>query len=335
MGAGNVRFSVEIVPRDPLWRTCIYAMMVDRLGFDTIWLSDHFFNRNVFLTTAVIAKWTSRCLLGPAVVNPYVIHPAIIAQSIATLEEIAPKRLIMAIGAGDETSLARLCIKRENPVDRVRESIHAIRRLLAGEELTSHDSILCFSSAKLETKTAGDVPIYVGAQGKRMLIMSASHADGVLINWTDLDRLSEAIKTIKPIISSRKGFDIGAHLIISIHEDIAKARKTAIPFAAYLMAGSNNALLSEIGVSDEERNLVRRLLISGDWDRLYSVARDEWIRVFSFYGTMVELRDFIDELLNQGFTHIVFGGPWGPRPRSALLSIAKLVSELKPNMGRD
>jgi len=325
----GLRFSVEIVPRDPLWRTCILANLCDSLGFDILWFSDHFFNRNVFITLATIAQWTGRAKIGPAVVNPYVYSPITIAQSLATLWELAPNRIVAGIGAGDLTSLDRLCIKRERPIHKVKESISVIRELLRGEEVSRVNDTICLKEAKLDFRRRYEIPIYIGAQGEKMINTAAEIADGVLINWSNFEKLKWAVNILKTAGIMDSGFDVGAHLIVSVHEDVNKARKTAIPFAAYLMAGSPYRVLHELQIGSSERELVKSLLVKMNWDKLYEVAEDSWVRAFSFYGTYRELRDFIEDLLGLGYTHVVFGGPLGPRVLSALKNISDIVKEVK------
>ena len=51
-----MRFSSELPPKDPLWRLQIYAHLADKLSFDAIWLSDHYFNRNTLILDTFLAR---------------------------------------------------------------------------------------------------------------------------------------------------------------------------------------------------------------------------------------------------------------------------------------
>ena len=322
----RIDFGVELVPREPLWRTCITANLCDKLGFDNIWISDHFFNRNVFITLSTIVTYTSRIKLGPAVVNPYLHHPVTIAQSIATLYEVSKGRSILGIGAGDKTSLNRLCIERKKPVETVRKAIVTIKQLLEEGRATELEKEKVYCDARLDFRRSYRIPIYVGAQGPLMIKLAKELADGVLVNWSNLSKLRECVTLME---GSPDYFIKGAHLIVSVHEDINKARKTAIPFAAYLMAGADEKVLKSFQIDEKERSMVQRLLINMDWQTLYSVARDEWIRAFSFYGTHKELEELVRNLVDMGYNHIVFGGPLGPRVYYALKKIAEIVKNIK------
>jgi 5,10-methylenetetrahydromethanopterin reductase len=313
-------FTVELVPRDPLWKTALLSVICERLGFDGLWVSDHFFNRNVFIALTEIAHRTRRIMLGPAVVNPYLHHPVTIAQMVATLHELAEGRVRLAVGAGDSISLSRIGIKRYRPLERVAQCVKTVRDLLSGKTMTN---------LRLEIPATVCPPIFVGAQGRRMMEVAVEVADGVLVNWSNLQRLRESSKIVAARLGGRDGFTLGAHLIVSIHEDPAKARKTAVPFAAYLMVGSSEDILDSLGVSANMRDEVARCLTAFDWERLYSISGGEWVDYFSIWGTPARLEEDISVILEMGYNEIVFGGPLGPRPYTAIRTISKIIGRLK------
>ncbi len=286
------------------------AVMVEKHGFDGLWVSDHFFNRSSIITLSVIARYTRRVLLGPAVVNPYVFHPAQMAQAAATLWELAPHRVRMAVGAGDASVLKQLGYVREKPVEKVLWAVAEMRKYFE----------------RLETYRVSDVKVYVGAQGPRM-VKASTKADGVLVNWSNLEMLKESARLLGDDVP--KGFTRAAYLMTSVHEDAEKAWKTAVPYAAYLMTGSSPSYLSRIGVDEVHRKEVEELVQSRRWDRLYQVARREWVDFFSVWGKPEKLRDFVHEVVDIGYDEVVFAGPLGPRYVKALKSIASICRTVK------
>lgn len=313
-------FSVELVPRDPLWKTSLMAVICERLGVDALWVSDHFFNRNVFITLGEIAHRTRKLMLGPAVVNPYVHHPVMIAQSIATLYEVAGGRVRLAVGAGDSLSLGRLGIIRERPVEKVADSVALIRGLLAGRDI---------GGVRLEIPIPKPPSIFLGAQGGRMLELAARLADGVLVNWSNLDMLKESSRRVRDSLVGGRRFTLAAHLMVSIHNDAEKARKTAVPFAAYLMVGSSTKHLEGIGISEEFRQQVAACLTTSDWERLYSISGGGWVDYFSVWGKPARLLEHVSNVLELGYDEVVFGGPLGPRPYSALREISRMIRGIR------
>lgn len=304
-------FSVEVVPKDPLWKLAIGAILAERNGFDGVWVSEHFFNRNSLITLATLARYTKKILLGPAVVNPYVVHPTLMAQQAATLWELCPGRVRYAIGAGDALSLQRLGYMRTKPVEKVMEAVETMRS----------------SFASLDTYRVSDIKIFLGAQGERMLEAAAKVADGVLVNWSNAEMLKESMKhLINPV---RKAFIRAAYVITSVHEDEEKAWKTVVPYAAFLMVGASEKYLQRAGVSLEYRDRVAEILARRSWDELYKVAKRDWISFFSFWGDAKKLNELVDEMLEIGYDEIVFAGPLGPRYVKALKSIASICRSAK------
>jgi len=204
-----------------------------------------------------------------------------------------------------------------------------IRGLMGGHEVTFEGRVFRLRSARLEHHSTRRVPVYLGAQGPRMTELSVRVADGVLVNWTNERKLLDAARKLGQLGVSSEKFEVGAHLVVSIHEDAVKARKSAIPFAAYIMTGTTEKVLSELGVDSEERDKVRRLLVASDWEGLYRVARDDWVKAFSFFGTPKRLEEFLHVLVSNGYTHVVLGPPWGPRAAMALRAMSNMAKRIR------
>ena len=83
-------------------RTVEYALLAEALGFRAVWCP----KRNFRLwprhmgTLARIAEKTKRLKFGPSVLIPSYRHPMAQASAIATLEQIAPGRLMVGFGTG-------------------------------------------------------------------------------------------------------------------------------------------------------------------------------------------------------------------------------------------
>ncbi|MDI6639308.1 MAG: LLM class flavin-dependent oxidoreductase, partial [Methanocellales archaeon] len=129
-------FGIEFVPDMPLDDLVKHCVLAEDHGFDAVWITDHYNNRNVYATLALVAERTKRVRLGPGVTNAYQVHPALTASAIATIDKISNGRAMLGIGAGDRTTLASLGIQMDKPVARLREAVEIIRRLLAGERLS-------------------------------------------------------------------------------------------------------------------------------------------------------------------------------------------------------
>lgn len=82
----------------------------ERLGLDAVWLSDHPFAVGPdgvasgaiepIATAASLARRTSRLRIGTLVLASTMRAPALVAHSFASLERIAPRRIVAGMGAG-------------------------------------------------------------------------------------------------------------------------------------------------------------------------------------------------------------------------------------------
>jgi 5,10-methylenetetrahydromethanopterin reductase len=78
-------------------RTVEYALLAEELGFRAVWPA---FGPDIWVTLARIAEKTKRIKFGPSVLIPSYRHPMAQASAIATLEQIAPGRLMVGFGTG-------------------------------------------------------------------------------------------------------------------------------------------------------------------------------------------------------------------------------------------
>ena len=82
-------------------RTVEYALLAEELGFRAVWCPEvPAFGHDIWVTLARIAEKTKRIKFGPSVLIPSYRHPMAQAAAIATLEQIAPGRLMVGFGTG-------------------------------------------------------------------------------------------------------------------------------------------------------------------------------------------------------------------------------------------
>ena len=82
-------------------RTVEYALLAEELGFRAVWCPEvPAFGHEIWVTLARIAEKTTRIKFGPAVLIPSYRHPMAQASAIATVEQIAPGRLMVGFGTG-------------------------------------------------------------------------------------------------------------------------------------------------------------------------------------------------------------------------------------------
>jgi 5,10-methylenetetrahydromethanopterin reductase len=154
-----------------LVRTVVAA---ESLGLDEIWLGDEGpGSRDPFSVLAAAATLTRTITLGVAVTNPYLRHPATIASTAMTLQELGAGRAVLGLGAGGELSLGPVHVQRDTPLATITGAIRTIRSVTAAEQGDGYSPPgHAFAAA---------VPLYLGARGEQLNRLASTSADGVFL----------------------------------------------------------------------------------------------------------------------------------------------------------
>ncbi len=148
--------------------------LAEQLGWDHALIPDsQLRRRDTYVMLAAAARETSRIGLGTLLANPVTRHPHVTASSIATIDELAPGRTLLALGIGD--TAVRLSGLRPARVAELEDATRAIRALLAGE------SIDVGAAQPARLPFARPVPVWIAAGGPRTLRMAGAVADGVFL----------------------------------------------------------------------------------------------------------------------------------------------------------
>ncbi len=173
------------------------ARRVEDAGADFIWVSDHHRYRYVYSVLTRLARVTERVKIGPGVTNPYLSHPSVIASAMATLDEVSNGRAALGISSGDPYSLAAMGVEQRSPVTAVREAVQIIRGMLSGERVDYSGEVFSCRGARLNFQPPGEVPVYIGGRGRRMLGLAGEVAEGALINAAHPDDVKECVEYVR------------------------------------------------------------------------------------------------------------------------------------------
>jgi 5,10-methylenetetrahydromethanopterin reductase len=125
--------------------------------------------------------------------------PLLMAQTLATLDELAGGRVVLAPGACTEKHARRHGLAPFTPAVALREWIETIRRLLAGERLTYRGQSVELEEARLNWRAPRPrIPFWIAAMSKTGLRVAGQIADGVLLDaHTSPDYVENAIKILR------------------------------------------------------------------------------------------------------------------------------------------
>ena len=318
-----MKFGIEFVPNQPLDEIVKLVKLAEDVGFEYAWITDHYNNKNVYETLALIAANTETIKMGPGVTNPYVRSPAISASAIATIDEISEGRATFGIGPGDKATFDALGIEWTKPVSTIKAAIADINTLLAGEKTEAGAAL---GGVK---KVQDAIPIYMGAQGPKMLETAGEIADGVLINASNPKDYEAAMPMIKKGIEAAGGdkeFDVGAYTATSIGADSDAAKNAAKIVVAFIAAGSPPPVIERHGLPEGFNTQMGEFLAKGDFGGAIGAVTDEALDAFSVCGTPDEFIPKIEGLAEMGVTQYVAGSPVGKNVEESIKLLGDVIA---------
>jgi 5,10-methylenetetrahydromethanopterin reductase len=128
-----------------------------------------------------IAAATERVRLGPAALNPSTLHPVELAGQAAALDLASGGRAYLGLVSG--AWLDRLGLDERRPVERMREAVEIVRRLLAGDRSGfAGDHFTLAPGAALQYEPVRRrIPLMIGTWKPRMAALAGEVADEVKI----------------------------------------------------------------------------------------------------------------------------------------------------------
>jgi probable non-F420 flavinoid oxidoreductase len=127
-------------------------------------------------------------------------HPAIIAQAVATLDQMFPNRFWLNAGSGqalNENITGEQWPAKEIRNARLQESVEVMRDLWVKDEYVSHRGIITVENAKLFTKPTRLVPVYGAAITPMTAEWLSMWADGLITISKPIDDLKKMIKAFR------------------------------------------------------------------------------------------------------------------------------------------
>ncbi|UCG00610.1 MAG: TIGR03560 family F420-dependent LLM class oxidoreductase [Candidatus Heimdallarchaeota archaeon] len=210
-----IRFGIQIEPQLGFDYATVekIALNAEKIGFYSIWSSDHFFldqkseEKNcmeAWTLLAALAAKTSTLRLGTLVTCNSYRYPAILAKIAATVDMISNGRLEFGIGAGwkeiEYNAYGIPFPSVKDRMDQLEESIQIIKKLWVDPMVTFHGKHYQIKEAFSAPKPIQRLPpIFIGGTGKkRILNMVAKYADYCNFGWfNDPKAIPELLDALK------------------------------------------------------------------------------------------------------------------------------------------
>jgi 5,10-methylenetetrahydromethanopterin reductase len=159
--------------------TPAHIAAAEQIGYRRAWCYDSpALYPDVWMTLALAAERTSQIGLGPAVLVPSLRHPMVNAAAIATLSQLAPDRVAVAVGAGftGRYTLGQRAMRWTD----VSAYVGTLRTLLRGETASWEGAVIrMIHPAGFSPGRPLDIPIVIAADGPRGRQVAQELGDGV------------------------------------------------------------------------------------------------------------------------------------------------------------
>jgi 5,10-methylenetetrahydromethanopterin reductase len=206
-------------------------MLVDGYGFDAVSVYNDLLFQPALGPLLLMARYLTRTRLGPAVLNPYTVHPIEIAGQVALLDQLSEGQAYLGLGRG--AWLDALGLQTRRPLQTLREAVLLVRHLLAGRAAPFEGEIFTLAAGmtlRYRPRRAR-VPVMLGTWGPQTARLAGEVADEVKIGGS-----------ANPAMVGQLGPHVEAGLA-----------------AAGRWAGSVGICLGAVTVVDEDRDAARAL----------------------------------------------------------------------------
>ena len=301
LSATDVRQQVEL------------AKYAERKGADSLWVIETRLVADAIGPMAVYAAATERVRVGSAVLPLWTRNPALIASTFATLDLLAPGRIVLGLGAWWEPLATRVGVKRQRSIGAMREVIESVRLLLSmKEEVTYRGDYVHMEELYLDHggNRPHDVKIYIGAVGPQMLRLAGRIADGVILNNNQtVAATRRAVQQVKQGAAtagrSPDQIEIMKLLQVRVHRDKKRLLQEAKPRLALYLAQQPHIE----GPTEADPELVQRIKATIPWPATDEQAAegaklipDELLESLGCYGDEDTVRARMREYIDAGVT---------------------------------
>ncbi|HLZ95190.1 MAG TPA: LLM class flavin-dependent oxidoreductase [Candidatus Dormibacteraeota bacterium] len=172
------------------------ARDAEALGYDSVWVMDHLLIRrgerrvtahDPTLVLGVVAAATHRVTLGTLVLCHAFRHAGQLAREASALADASGGRFVLGLGAGwHRPEFDALGLPFDHRVGRLEEAVDPVRRLLRGERVSVDGRWLKLHEASVPV-TSPAPPVWVAADGPRMLALAATAEGWTHANWGAAD----------------------------------------------------------------------------------------------------------------------------------------------------
>jgi probable F420-dependent oxidoreductase len=295
---------------------------LETLGYTDAWTAEATAGDG-FTPLVLASQWAPKLRLGTAIIPAFTRGPALMAQTAASLAELAPGRVALGIGTSSDVIVERWNgIPFQDPYKKVRDMTRFLKLALSGEKVDEAFETFTIKGFKLGRPLAVPPQILIAALRPGMLKLAGKESDGVIINWLSADDVSKVVAVVNEAAGGAPR-EVVARLFVCPNADRELVHKMArFSIAAYLNVPVYAKFHEWLGNGPELQGMWDAWK-AGDRKAALAAIPDEVVDRLVIHGTPDECRAHIQRFVDAGVTTPALAVlPFGIDQRQAIRDLA-------------
>lgn len=297
----------------------------ESLDYESVWVAESY-GSDVVSVLAWLAGQTEKINLGAAIMQVPARPPATAAMAGVTIDELSGGRFMFGFGpSGPQVSEGWYGVPYAKPWGRTREYIEVVREIVAREEKIDHQGEHYQlplpdgqgKSLKLNIRPRRtEIPVFVGAIGRKSVEIAAEIADGWIPIFFSVDKFEEAwgehIEAgLKKGNRQRSDLEISPSIQVAIDGDLEAARNM-VRMGLVLYFGGMGSRKTNFYVDlahrfgfGEVADEVQVKFQDGDKEGAFGALTDDLVNAVSLIGTEAEVAERLARFRENGIDRLI------------------------------
>ncbi|MDA0263063.1 MAG: LLM class flavin-dependent oxidoreductase [Chloroflexi bacterium] len=312
------------------------AQQADMLGYHSFWTGESW-GRDAFTVLTMVACHTENLRLGTGIVTVFSRTPALIAQTVASLDILSKGRAILGLGSSGKVVIEGWHgVPFDAPLARTREYIEILRKALAGGTVDHQGRFYQMARFRMISPPVQErIPIYIASLGPKNLALTGEMADGWLPIWANRERLPDLKEQIATAASKagRSIADVTAAPYLMCYaadnaQDLAHGEQLLRAHMAYYIGGMGTFYFESFSRAGfaAEAQAVREAWGSGDRERAAASVSERMLESVAVLGGPDQCRSQLARFRQAGADMPIATFPHG----ASLEAIRRTIAALAP-----
>lgn len=290
------------------------ARRAEAAGYDSVWVPEVTGPDAYSVMTAIVLR-TERITVASGVIPVQIRSPVVHAFSAATVDALAPGRVILGIGTSSPIIVGQWHgLPYERPLRQMREAVAIIRQVLAGPgQKTAFEGEIYSSKGFRMPLFPSRIPVYLGALNPGMLRLAGEIADWALFNWVPAAAIPAMVEHV------RKGaadagrdpdeVDVACYVRTCVTDDPAPTfEHLRRELTSYTAVPTYHRQFVHSGFAGEARAAAERWR-AGDRKGAVGEMSDRLVDSINAIGSAAECRAKVQAFRDAGVRHLIVA-PW-------------------------